>query len=111
MNEEEIIFLYQAVVTLTEQMLAAANAGDWEKVVACETSRAGHVEILRKCEPPTALSHAGRESKLKMIRQLLEDEQEIRTITQLRMTDLSGMMTSVGVERRLSQAYGANQPG
>ena len=111
MNEEEIIFLYQAVVALTGQMLAAARAGDWEKVVALEPSRAGHLEILRNCEPPTALSGAARESKLKMTRQILMDEQEIRSITQLRMADLSGMMTSLGVERRLSQAYGANQSG
>jgi flagellar protein FliT len=109
MNEEEIISLYRAVVTLTEQMLAAARAGDWEKIVALEASRAGHVEILRNCEPPTALSGTARESKLKLIRRILEDEREIRTISQLRMANLSGMMATLGVERRLSQAYGANQ--
>jgi flagellar protein FliT len=111
MNEEEVIFLYQAVVTLTQQMLAAARAGDWEKIVTLESSRAGHVEILRNCEPPTALSGAARERTLKMIPQILSDEREIRTISQLRMADLSGMMTSLGVERRLSQAYGTNQSG
>jgi flagellar protein FliT len=111
MNEEEIMFLYQAVVTLTEQMLAAARAGDWEKVVAWEPARARHVEVLRNCAPPRALPNAARESKLKMIRQILANTREMCTITQLRMANLSGMMASLGVERRVSQAYGANQSG
>jgi len=87
-----------------------------EKVVALEPSRAGQVEILRNCAPPPALSGAARENKLKMIRRILirrilAEEREFRTISQHQMADLSAMIASLGVERGLSQAYGANQSG
>jgi flagellar protein FliT len=108
MNGEEALSLYEAVAIVTEQMLASARAGDWERLTTLESCCAGHVEILKNSESAKALSGPARENEIKIIRRILADEREIRAVTELRMTHLSAMLASVGAERRLSQAYGAS---
>lgn len=111
MNSHEVLSLYETVATITDQMLAAARNGDWEQLVALESRCANHIETLKVEEPRAALPKEERERKVNIIRKILEDDREIRNITEPWMAQLSMMINSVGTERKLSKAYGAGHSG
>ncbi len=110
-NSQEIISIYENVAVITDQMLAAARTGDWDQLAELESRCASQVEILRNREPHTALTGAVRERKVALIRKVLEDDRQIRSITEPWMKQLATMINSTGTERKLSQTYGANQTG
>ncbi|MBC7572840.1 MAG: flagellar protein FliT [Herminiimonas sp.] len=106
MNSHEVIALYETVATITDQMLAAARQGDWEKVTLLEAKCASHVAILKRDEPPAPLTGEIRVRKVQIIKQILAHDREIRTIAEPWMTKLSQLINSTSAERKLSQAYG-----
>lgn len=111
MNEQEVIYLYENVATITDQMLAAARVGDWEQLAALESRCADQVNILKTGEAPVPLTGVSRARKVEIIKKILADDKEIRTITEPWMNKLSMMINSAGAERKLNRAYGANQSG
>ncbi len=111
MNSQEVISLYEAISDISGQMLAAARSGDWKRLTELESRCSGHVDALARGEPHMALPSLDRDRKVKIIRKILENDREIRTITEPWMTQLSMLTNSSGAERKLSKAYSANQPG
>lgn len=111
MNSEEVISLYEKVAVITNRMVAAAREYDWERLAELESLCASHVETLRQDESTVPLTGMVREQKVKIIQKILADDREIRSITEPWMDHLSSLIKSTGTERKLSQAYGANQPG
>lgn len=111
MNSQEIISIYEKVAVITDQMLAAARVGDWDQLVELESRCASHVAILKNQEPPMPLTGPNRERKAALIRKVLEDDRQIRTLTEPWMQQLEALINSTGTERKLSQTYGANQNG
>jgi flagellar protein FliT len=111
MNSEEVISLYETVSDLTGQMLVAARSRDWEKLAELESHCASHVQTLKDGEPAAALSSAIRDRKVRIIQKILADDREIRNITEPWMAELSALINNSSTERKLSMAYGVNQPG
>ncbi len=111
MDSQEIITLYETVAVITDQMLSAARAGDWDQLSTLELHCASHVATLKKNDPPVALSGAIRERKVEIIQRILADDREIRNITEPWMTQLSALINSSGTERKLANAYGGNETG
>jgi flagellar protein FliT len=111
MDSQEIISLYETVADISDQMLSAARARDWDQFVALESRCAGHVQTLRNGEKPVALSGAVRERKVTIIKKILSDDREIRNITEPWMAQLSALIENTGTQRKLSQAYGGDQAG
>lgn len=112
MDNQEILSLYEAVADITDKMLAAARSGDWEQLAALESHCSSQVEIIKQNDqqrPP--LTATARERKVKIIKKILDDDRQIRDITEPWMAQLTAMINSTGTERKLSQAYGANQSG
>ena len=107
MNTQEVISIYENVAIITNQMLAAARIGDWDKMVELESHCSSQVETLKLGESPVPLTGAVREIKVRIIKQILADDREIRNITEPWMRQLSVMMNSTGTERKLSQTYGS----
>jgi flagellar protein FliT len=108
MNGQEIISVYETVAGITDQMLNAARSGDWEQLVALETRCASQIAILKAEEPHPALTGEVRERKVRIIKKILEDDREIRNITEPWMAQLAALINSTGKTRQLSKAYGAN---
>lgn len=112
MDNQEILAVYETIAEITDQMVAAARTGDWELLAALESRCSNQVDIIRKNEdPPEALSDLARERKVNIIKKILADDREIRAITEPWMARLAALIDSTGTERKLSQAYGANQTG
>ncbi len=106
MNSEEILSLYEAVSRITDQMLAAARQGDWDRLIALEEHCARHVQTLKDGEPPIPLTGQSRERKVQIIHKILADDRKIRDLAEPWMAQLAQMINSTRAERRLSSAYG-----
>lgn len=112
MDNQEILALYESVADITDQMLAAARTGDWEQLAELESRCSSQVEIIKRNDQPRQpLTPHAREQKTRIIKKILEDDRQIRDITEPWMAQLSAMLKSAGTERKLSQTYGANQGG
>lgn len=110
MDNQEIISLYESVADITDQMLVAARSGNWEQLAALESKCSSQVEIIKRNDAPREpLTPTAREHKTRIIKKILEDDRQIRDITEPWMARLSKLMNSAGVERKLVQAYGVNQ--
>lgn len=106
MNEQEIIYLYENVASITDQMLASAKVGDWDNLVALESRCADQIHILKTSEPPAPLSGESRNRKVAIIKKILADDREIRSLTQPWMEKLSLLINSSNTERKLNRVYG-----
>ena len=107
MTSQEIVSVYEAMVALTEQMVAAAGSGEWERLTQLEQQCAAHVSRLKQQEAPLALEGASRERKVEAIRKMLDDDRKIRDLTMPWMRHLSALINNTGAERRLARAYGS----
>ena len=106
MTSQQVLAAYEAMADITEQMVHAASASDWDRLVLLEQQCAAHVRQLKDSEAPLALTGANREKKVDAIRKMLDDDRKIRDLTVPWMARLSALISSNGAERRLAGAYG-----
>jgi flagellar protein FliT len=105
MTNQEVLSVYATMASLTEQMVQAASASDWDTLVDLEQRVATHVQALRVA-PQAAMQGAERERKIELIRQMLNADRQIRDLTMPWMAQLSKLISSTGTERRVVNAYG-----
>lgn len=107
MTNQEVLTTYEAMQTLTGQMVTAATNADWDTLEVLEQRISAHVAALKANEEKVVLESAGRQRKVALIKQILEDDRKIRDLTMPWMAQLSKLINSTGTERRLANAYGA----
>ncbi|CAN5234197.1 N/A [soil metagenome] len=111
MTGDEVIALYEGVAVITDKMLAAARNSDWDLLATLESKCTQQVQVLKREDTSVSpVTGALLERKTRIIHQILKDDREIRNITEAWMAQLSVLMNRSGTERKLSKAYGANQP-
>ncbi|MET3130586.1 flagellar protein FliT [Oxalobacteraceae bacterium GrIS 1.11] len=106
MTSQETLAVYEALAELTGQMLAAASASDWEGLIALEQRCAAQVQRLQNGGPGLPLDSGGRQKKLSILKQLLDDDRKIRDLTTPWMAQLAALIHNTGTQRRLAGAYG-----
>lgn len=98
--------MYETMSALSAQMVAAAAAGDWGRLVALEKDCAGLARHLQDVEPP-ALSAEERGRKAELIRRILADDAEVRRHTEPWMEHVRQLLGGAARERKVRDAYGA----
>lgn len=111
MDGAEVISLYESVAELTDQMLAAARKEDWDLLSKLEADCAHVVDMLKQNEASVTLSEDRRERKIEILRKILEDDRDIRNLTDPGLKKLSALIQSTSTERKLVKAYGGMQRG
>jgi flagellar protein FliT len=107
MSAQEVVAVYETMAGITDQMLAAANANDWERLAQLEHQCAACVRQLKANEAlGQPLAAAERAKKVTAIRAMLASDRKIRDLTQPWMAKLSAMISNKTVERRIARAYG-----
>lgn len=99
--------LYQAMSEVATLMLAAARAENWDLLVELETVRAAHGAELQRMQVSAEMTLQQRERSATLMRQMLADDDEIRTLAAARMVQLSHLMDDASTQRKLSKAYEA----
>ena len=107
MSGRDVVSVYEAMVGITDQMLAAATASDWDRLVQLEHQCAACVRQLTVNEALNQpLAAPERAQKASAIRRMLASDRQIRDLTQPWMARLSAMIGNKTVERRVAAAYG-----
>lgn len=102
MDAAEMLAAYRQIREITAQMLAAAQAGDWEALVNLEIGRKAWVErVSASSVSPGALAA----EKDACIRFVLETDQQIMTLTRAWMGEMEEMLAAVRAQRKLERAY------
>ncbi len=107
MTNVEVLRAYAAMAALSHKMVAAAAAADWDGLEALEAQVAEQVAALRGNEARVVLDAGERQQKLDLIKQILDDDRQVRDLTMPWMAQLSKLINNTGTERRLAAAYGA----
>lgn len=107
MTHEQVISTYEAMLTLTEQMLKAAGDAEWDLLEALEKRVSAHARALQANDEKVLLEGPQRLKKVAIIKQMLEDDRKIRDLTMPWMAHLSKLINHTGTERRLNNAYGS----
>ncbi len=103
-NLDHPVLCYQQLSDLCAQMLQAARDADWDRIGPLEISYSSEVQRLDRLAVPP--SPELRAKLADMIRHILVDESEVRSMVAQRMSQLSALASSAGTERKLARAYG-----
>jgi len=105
MNSKEIISIYENVSDITEQMVNAAQNGDWALLAKLEKKCSLHVNSVKNEASEVKLDQDERQRKIRAIHKILEDDRKIRDITQPRLAQLSQLISRSSTKRKLINAY------
>lgn len=105
MDGEAIIAIYEVIADTTRQMLTAAQAGDWERLVSLEKGCSTCFARLFEREGKGELSIECQRRKAALIRRVLDDDAQIRLLVQPWLVDLTALIGNTRQQSRLSQAY------
>ena len=105
----EILTLYTQLSAVTTRMRQAARASDWDGVIALEVqcTRLSSRLVEREDGAPRTADYQRRKADL--IRQVLEDDAEIRQNVNERLTGLWRMIDGRQKVERLNAAYGTDR--
>lgn len=105
MTDQEVLFAYEAMLALTEQMVAAAANADWDTLETLEKQVAAQVKRLQENERQVLLEDGHRRKKVAIVKQLLDYDRTLRELTMPWMAQLSQLINSSAAARRVSNAY------
>lgn len=80
MTSNQVLSMYENLAGLTGQMAAAARTSDWDSFSRLENQCALRTARL-KDEPAPALSGTSRLRKIDLLKMILANDREIRTVT------------------------------
>ncbi len=106
MSGQEVVTTYETMVGITERMLDAASANEWDRLAELEKECARHANRLKANEGGAPLGGQERQRKVDAIRRMLDFDRQIRDLTTPWMAHLSSLMKSTSTERRVVRAYG-----
>lgn len=104
MNTPEVIQHLERILVDSLAMLAAASEGRWDDLIALGTRRAESVEAAASL-PVMTFNTRLQQHKSRLIAEIASTDERTRALVQTWMGELHGVLTSVQVERKLSQAY------
>jgi flagellar protein FliT len=101
------IEIYERMRGLSAQMVEAARAGDWERLIALEKSVAALRDALLGGEANAGITASEAQRKAELIGGILEDDAEIRRHTEPWMERLRQFLGGAAKKRQVERAYGA----
>lgn len=108
MTSNEMLTTYESLSELTGTMLNAARQGEWDDLAALEQRCQGYVGTLMKAAP-LPLSESEQRAKVAIIRTILQNDAQIRALTEPRLHELQQNLHMVRSGQRGVDAYGAQR--
>ncbi len=110
-NGNTTLSLYADVVSISEKMLAATQAQNWQLLEELEATCAARIEDVRARIESESLSKGELKQKIQYIEKILATDKQIRYLVEPWMTRLSDMMHSGETRQKLRNIYGMNPGG
>lgn len=101
------IEIYEQMCALSNRMVEAARANDWERLIDLERAVADLRETLTKDGGNAAADPREAEIKRAMIQRILKDDAEVRRHTEPWMEHVRRFLNGDARKRQVDRAYGA----
>ena len=105
------IEMYQDMSALSAQMVEAAHANDWDRLIGLERAVAALRDALMTMDDNAGLSGADIGLKAELIRRILDDDAEVRRHTEPWMEQVRQFLGGNARRQQVERAYGASSPG
>jgi flagellar protein FliT len=103
-----LLACYESIGHASRQMLSAARVNDWDALVDAEAECAALIARIRATgDAPLSLDAQSRKRKFEIIRAILADDAEIRTLTQPWLRRLESLLDVARTTRAADAAYRA----
>jgi flagellar protein FliT len=109
MTSHEMLATYESLSELTGTMLSAAREGEWDRLAALEQHCRGYVGSLMQAAP-VPLNENEQRARIAIIRTILQNDAEIRALTEPRLHELQRRLQRTRTGQRGVEAYGAQRP-
>lgn len=103
--------LYADVASISEKMLIATKAENWELLSQLEAECAARIEDVKQADKNVPLSDDELRQKVYYIERILATDREIRVLVEPWMTRLAQLVHSGSNRQKLRNAYGSNRHG
>jgi flagellar protein FliT len=107
-DADELVGRYEAFVALTRQLLAAARASEWDRLVSLGHDRDHVLSIIKHLDATVRLDSMAIGRKAKLIEEHIALDAETCKLVESWMADLKSAMHSNLQEQRLLKQYGAD---
>ena len=108
MTSHEMLTTYESLSELMGTMLNAARQGEWDDLAALEQRCRGYVGSLMQAAP-IKLSENEQRAKVSIIRAILQNDANIRALTEPRLHELQQRLSATRVGKRSVEAYHAQR--
>lgn len=105
MSAADIIATYESAWTLTRRMCDAAKDGQWDELISLESARYALIKYLMAEDDGDSSDMACNARKAELIRNILDFDAITRSLSDAWMIELRQILSSVGTEKKLSNAY------
>ncbi len=103
----DVPMLYRRMLTISGDMLQAANEEEWDKLIALEQERSGVVETLQSAPNLVPDAEGEREVLVGLIQEIQKCDDKIKPMIVSWMAELKSMFESTGNELKLEKQYGS----
>ena len=105
MDAQQIISTYEGISDVMGKMVVAARAAEWDSLVVLEASCTQLVQALKSADLNVDMSAPLRARKATLLRKLLADDAEIRSVTEPWLGQLTALFKSAKSECKLQHTY------
>ncbi|AGB82965.1 Flagellar protein FliT [Serratia sp. FGI94] len=105
-RQQQLLSAYQHITTLSAQMLALAQNGEWDRLVEIELSYVTAVEKTADFSDVMASSMALQELLRHKLQQILDNETQLRALLQQRLTELKSLIDRSTQQSAVNATYG-----
>ncbi|MEJ5113088.1 flagella biosynthesis regulatory protein FliT [Erwinia billingiae] len=97
---------YQHLLKMSQSMLSLAVAGNWDDLIDCEMKYLQSVEQVTHKKLPETLPRGLQGQIQSAIKQILDNESQLKSLLNGRMDELRGLVESSTHQRNISSTYG-----
>jgi len=108
-DNRAVMNYYSAIAEQSEEMLRAAQQGDWDMLCAAEERCSLLIRELQGLKRNTvSLNDDERQQHIGYLKKILADDAAIRNITEPRLRQLEDFLRAASNSQRLHNTYGDN---
>jgi flagellar protein FliT len=103
--EAAVLDCYEAIARASGRMLVAAQAADWDNLIAAEMECANFINQVSALSKKATISDEGNKRRMAIIHRVLADDAQIRNLVEPRLVKLEGFLHGRANGRRVQNAY------
>ncbi|MFC0141010.1 flagella biosynthesis regulatory protein FliT [Erwinia mallotivora] len=100
-----MLTIYQQLLVLSQTMLRLASEGSWEELIEMEVVYVSAVEKLAESTKQTPVPAHVQDQLRPVLRHILDNEAEVKSLLQARMTELSSLIGQASRQKSVNKAY------